>query len=208
MKIRRIPETDLARTTVRPIDEQRIWLRQLRDFRPPHTLNPFRSAVPDLVNLQHEMLGGTEPTRWEIIQAAIEKSKEGPDGIAMNFSRSRRLYTTSVERMKLRPTQSRRRNGTLAMATACDFGTTSIPSGEGAGAFVHFDPRLTHPLTAEARRFAFSLMQISACEWMILTSQSLSWSSSTSVATTRASGQLLSTVRGPWTCTRTTSSIL
>ena len=38
------------------------------------------------------MLGGTEPTRWEIIQAAIEKSKEGPDGIAMNLAVAKALH--------------------------------------------------------------------------------------------------------------------
>lgn len=157
VKIRRIPETDLARITVRPADEQRIHLRQLREFRPPHTLNPFRAAIPDLMNLQYEMLGTARRTSWEQVLAKIEKSKEGSSGISKNIGVARALYDFSVEHALVSYSKPISR-WNIGFGHSVSFWNSFYSVWDDDAAFVHFDPRLTHPLTREARRFVFSLM--------------------------------------------------
>lgn len=157
MKTRPIPDIDLARIAVRSPDEQRLHLRQLRFFRPTHTLNPFRAAVPDLVNLQHPMLGIRERTRWEIVEHAIENSKESVDGIARNLAVAKALYDfgsqtdiTSFARPANR--------WTVGYGYSVAYWNSFYSTWEGRGAHVYFDPRLTHPLGDAGRRFAFSMM--------------------------------------------------
>lgn len=157
MKIRRIPETDLARIAVRSQEEQRLHLRQLRDFRPPHTLNPFRAAVPDIMNVQHEMLGKAGRSRWEAIAEGIERSREGADGTARNLAVAKALFDFSEANEIIsydKPTM----RWNVGYGHSVVFWNQFYSVWDGAGAFVHFDPRLTHALTSEARRFAFSLM--------------------------------------------------
>jgi hypothetical protein len=154
----RIPETDLARIAVCPVDEQRILLQDLRSFRPPHTLNPFRQSVADILNLQPTgLLGSLDRTPWPKIQESIERSKETEDGIAKNLGVAKALFEFSEQRQVIsygRPVPRWNVGYGIDLAYWNQFYSVW---GEAA-AFVHFDPRLTHPLTEGARRFVFSLM--------------------------------------------------
>ena len=58
MKIRRLSEIDLARIGPLDREEKLNRLRMLKVGRPPHTYNPFRASLGDILNLQPEMFGG------------------------------------------------------------------------------------------------------------------------------------------------------
>lgn len=157
MKIRRIPETDLARIAVRPIEEQRIHLRQLKSFRPPHTLNPFRSAVPDILNLQHDLLGSSGRTPWACIEDRIVRSKEGEDGLLRNLAVAKALFEFSEEHQVTSYTKPVPR-WSVGYGNDVAYWGQHYSVWDSEAAFLHFDPRLTNPMTDQARRFAFSLM--------------------------------------------------
>jgi hypothetical protein len=157
VRMRRIPETDLARITVREVDEQRILLKQLKSFRPTHTLNPFRKAVPDIVNLQHEMLGERGPTEWRHIERAISQSKESADGVSRNIEVARALYDYCAEHDFVSYAKPVPR-WNVGYGNDVAFWGQFYSVWDGQAAYVHFDPRLTHQLTAKARKFVFSLM--------------------------------------------------
>lgn len=155
--MRRIPETDLARIAVLDVDQQRQYLRQLKSFRPPHTLNPFRQAVPDIVNLQHELLGVRAPTPWKRIEEAISRSRESEDGIERNIAVAAALYEYCEEHALVSYAKPVPR-WNVGYGNDVAFWGQFYSVWEGKAAFIHFDPRLTHPLTTRARKFAFSLM--------------------------------------------------
>lgn len=90
--MRRIPETELARITTKNQEEQRVQLRRLKSFRPPHTLNPFRNVIPDIMNVQYEMLGESSPTHWEVIENSILSSKETENGKERNIAVALALF--------------------------------------------------------------------------------------------------------------------
>jgi len=134
-----------------------MHLRALKFFRPTHTLNPFRAVVPDLMNLQHPMLGTTGRTRWEIIQHAIESSKEGVDGTARNLAVAEALYEFgSGTNLTSFAKPTTRWSVGYGYSVAYWNGFYSV--WEGRGAHVYFDPRLSHPLGERGRLFAFSMM--------------------------------------------------
>ena len=155
--MRRIPETDLARIAVRPEDEQRIHLRQLKGFKPPHTLNPFRNSVPDLLNLQPPMLGVAPRTPWARIEEAILRSKESDEGKEKNLGGAKALFEFSDEHQVVSyPKPVPRWN--VGYGNDVAYWGQHYSVWDGAAAFLHFDPRLTNPMTEQARKFAFSLM--------------------------------------------------
>lgn len=157
MKIRRIPETDLARIAVRPVDEQRIHLRQLKGFKPPHTLNPFRSVVPDILNLQHALLGDAGRTTWSRIEEQILKAKESADGIIKNLAVAKALFDFS-EQNEIISYAKDVPKWSVGYGNNVAFWGQHYSVWNDEAAFLHFDPRLTNPMTDQARKFAFSLM--------------------------------------------------
>jgi hypothetical protein len=60
MKIRRLSEIDLARIAPLAAEEKLHRLRALKEGRPPHTYNPMRASLGDILNLQPEMFGASE----------------------------------------------------------------------------------------------------------------------------------------------------
>lgn len=57
MKIRRLSEINLARIGPLDKEEKMHRLRVLKAGRPPHTYNPLRASLGDILNLQPEMFG-------------------------------------------------------------------------------------------------------------------------------------------------------
>lgn len=157
MKMRRIPETDLARITGLPEDEQRLRLRRLRAFRPPHTLNPFRQAVSDIMNVQYPLLGERAPTKWEMIQAAILKSKESESGKLQNLAVAQALYDFATENDIISHDKPVTR-WAVGFENSVEYWQQFYSVWDDRASFVHFDPRLSSPLTKHAMRFVFSMM--------------------------------------------------
>lgn len=157
MKMRRIPETDLARIAGRPEDEQRLLLQRLKGFKPPHTLNPVRRAIPDIMNVQYDLLGRSTPTSWNVIEAAIHSSKESDDGKERNIAVAKAIYNFVAESGVVSYDKPALR-WPVGFGNSVEYWQQFYSVWEGRASFVHFDPRQSSPLNGYAMRFAFSMM--------------------------------------------------
>lgn len=157
MKMRRIPETDLARIAVLPVDEQPKQLQQLKAFRPPHTLNPFRSVVGDLVNLQFEMLGERSFTRWDIVSEQIRRLSKHKDEFEKNLAVAKALHNYCIKNDVISYSKPTPKWG-VGFGNSIAYWSNFYSVWGGRASFLFFDPRISHPLTKSARKFAFSLM--------------------------------------------------
>lgn len=157
MKIRRIHENELARITVRPIEEQPKLLSKLKGFRPTHSLNPFRNLIPDLLNIGYGLAPASGLPKWEIIENIILSSKESEFGKEMNLEAARALYNFAVDNSIVsfsKPTP----NWAIGFNTSVSYWQQSYSIWGDKPRVLYIDPRKSAPLTKSAMRFVFSLM--------------------------------------------------
>lgn len=86
MKMRRLPETDLARICPHPADEKRRLLRMQKVARAPYSYDPTRDTTSDILNMQYGLLPAAERTSWEKVGAKIRaqsRSLEETDPICL-----------------------------------------------------------------------------------------------------------------------------
>lgn len=157
MKIRPLPDIDLARIAPRSREEQRGMLKQIRYGRPPFSYGPLRSCFHDIFNVQPAMFGPVTPTEWTMIETLLRKKSTSLDELAANLQVARGLYQFAC--------------ATQIFGRAQEF----FPMAMGVGQkviywlpmvlaieeqpFVPFiDPRRSRGLTRAGRRFAFSMM--------------------------------------------------
>ena len=157
MKIRRLPETDLARIAPLPEVEQRNRLRQIRDIYPPLSYGPLRSCFPDLFNIQYEMLGSAERTLWSTISGRIEKASKTEIEFSANIQVALALHDFSTRSDVIGfPEEFFPLH--LSRGGKVMYWLDVILNLEGVPLIPFVDPRRTYRLTREGRRFAFSMM--------------------------------------------------
>ncbi len=95
---RSLPETDLARTALRPDDEKRIVLRAVRSFKPPHSLTPLRKVAGALYAARTSLLDLPKCT-WTDIDGAIRRHC-GPNlhWVEPNVSLAKLLFEYNEQR--------------------------------------------------------------------------------------------------------------
>jgi len=157
VKIRPLPDIDLARIAPQPNDVKRRSLQQIRFGRPTFSYRPVRSLLQDIFNIQPGLFGPVEPTEWAIIAERLKQNSANSDELAANEAVARSLYDYAIENEL-----SGRQDEFLPMAM-------------GAGIRVRFwepvvlalcdrpsvpflEPRRSRGLGREGRRFAFSMM--------------------------------------------------
>lgn len=157
MKIRPLPDLDLARIAPLDLTKKRAALRQQKDGFPPLSLNPMRLSTPDMLNVSPGPLAALQQTPWATIEEAIAKacstSKETSANLAAGsalyrYAQDKRIFGRYHEFFPLAIGVSRKvvywSNAVLAI-------------GDKPHA-VFIDPRRTRRLTAIGRRFVFSVM--------------------------------------------------
>lgn len=157
MKIRPLPDIDLARIAPLPVDQQRKKLEQIRYGRPPFSYKPLRTCLHDIFNVQPELFGLVEPTPWAQVEARLRRESHSEDELQANLRVARGLHQFATDVNILGRSQE---FFPLAMGTGqkVTYWHPMVLSLEGR-AFVPFiDPRRSRGLTREARRFAFSMM--------------------------------------------------
>jgi hypothetical protein len=157
MKIRRLSEIDLARIGPLDREEKRRRLNLLKQGRPPHTYNPLRAVVGDILNLQPELFAGGEYTPWTQISDGICRQATSDNEKKFNLAVAEALYNFGVERQVM------------------SFSKSILPWSVGYGQsvaywwnlytvidrqpfFIFVDPRVSAPLTRDGRKFVLSLM--------------------------------------------------
>lgn len=157
MKIRRLPETDLALIATLPIEQQRQRLERMNVGYAPFSYGPVRGRSHDVFNVQPGMFTSEAPTRWEVIEAQLGKACKSDDERKANLAVAKALHDYAV--------------GHCVVGRAGDFMPLSMGSGykvsywaplllviDGQALVPFIDPRKTHKLNGSAMRFVFSMM--------------------------------------------------
>lgn len=157
MKIRRLPEIDLARVATLPTDQKRRALEQFKLGHPTITYKPVRARFGDIFNVQPDMFASADPTAWPVLEGLIRTKATSDDECSANllvakglhdFARSNALRSRSQAFFPL----------SLSVGEKVEYWLPMVTALEGAPLVIFIDPRRGKGLTAEARRFVFSMM--------------------------------------------------
>lgn len=157
MKIRPLPDIDLARIAPLALAQQRKALEQIRYSHPPFSYGPLRGCLLDIFNVQPEMFGPVGRTSWNVIEGVLGKRCRSPEERKANlqvakglhhYATGSRILGRSQEFFPLGMSVGRKVAYWLPMVLIID-GRPLVP---------FIDPRRSRGLTAEGRRFAFSMM--------------------------------------------------
>jgi|SRR6185312_2217970 len=157
MKIRRLSEIDLARIAPLEADEKRHRLRLLKSGGPPHTYNPLRRSLGDILNLQPEMFGGGDYTPWANIESAIRKVAKSDSEEKFNLAVAKSLYNYGVGN-EIRSYAKPITPWPVGYGQSVAYWWNLYTVLADQSCFVFADPRLSNPLTKLGRRFTFSMM--------------------------------------------------
>jgi hypothetical protein len=129
----------------------------MRAGRPPFSYKPVRSCFGDIFNIQPEMFGEAGRTEWSKIQRELVKCCKSDDELEHNERVARGLYEFASEK---RIMSRRQEFFPLAMSIGrkVTFWLPMVVAIEDQPHAVFVEPRRTRGLTAEGRRFAFSMM--------------------------------------------------
>jgi hypothetical protein len=158
MKIRRLSEIDLARIAPLDREEKLHRLKMLKAGRPPHTYNPLRASLGDILNLQPELFGaGGEYTPWLQIEADIEKRATSLSEAEFNLAVAEALYELGVEQ-RARSYSKPIAPWAVGYGQSLKYWWNLYTVIEGCPYFIFVDPRISNPLTQLARKFVLSMM--------------------------------------------------
>lgn len=157
MKIRPLPETDLARIAPLAEAQQRTQLQQMKVGRPPFSYTPLRGCFHDIFNIQPEMFGPVRPTDWSIIEASLRKKCKSDDELKSNVAVARGLHQFATDANLLGRSHE---FFPLAMGAGrkVAYWLPMVLAHEGRPLVPFIDPRRSRGLTREGRRFVFSMM--------------------------------------------------
>ncbi len=157
MKIRPLPETDLARVAPLQRDQKRRALEQIHLGRPPYSYAPTRGSLSDVLNVQSDLIGSMPRTPWEkISQVILRKSRSDAEAEA-NLRVARGLFNFVDEKgvvgrhHDIYPLQ-------LSLGTKVVFWQPTILRFGDQPVIPFLDLRRAKRLTADGRRFVFSVM--------------------------------------------------
>lgn len=157
MKIRRLPDIDLARIAPQPDEMKRKSLEQMKDGRPPFSYKPFRSCLHDILNVQPALFAPVDPTPWTFIEAELRKRCRTDLELENNLRVARGLFGLACSSCIM----GRRYDFfPLAMGVGrkVTFWLPMILVIEGEPHVIFIEPRRNLGLNAEGRRFVFSMM--------------------------------------------------
>jgi len=157
MKMRPLPEIDLARIAPQPDELKLKSLEQIKGRRPPFSYKPFRSCLDDIFNVQPVLFGPVDPTPLHIIDAELAKRCRSDMELDHNLRVAHGLYEfASSGRIFGR----RHEFFPLAMGVGhkVSFWLPMILAIDGDPHPIFIEPRRNLGLNTEGRRFAFSMM--------------------------------------------------
>ena len=140
-----------------PSDKRRDALRTFKFGIPPYSYAPLRSAILGIFNVQVPMFGARERMPWEQIEAGIARATRKEDARAANLAVAKSLYDFAEQHGIAGREQD---FFPMAMGTAAKikYWSSAVIAVDGVPTVGFVDPRKRNALTAEARRFVFSVM--------------------------------------------------
>ena len=157
MKMRPLPNIDLARIMHRPRAEIRLHLKAIEEGFPVLTYNPTRNVVPDLLNEQGDLVAG-RVVDWKVIESLVAKfTRRGPVELKHNLEISKLLYDYA----KVNSIWSKRHEFfplKIIHAGGLKFWWDLYFVQDGKAVVPFIDPRKTRGLSKEDMRVVFSFM--------------------------------------------------
>jgi hypothetical protein len=158
VKIRRLPETDLARIAPLSQDAKRRALQQVKFGIPPFSWEPIRRTWSDILNVQPEMFGPTAPTSWAQIERLIRQRARPGLEYENNIELAGSLYNRAI-RDQWRAVSREIYPLSLSVGIKVEFWLPLVLIIDDVPLVPFFDPRRSSlRLTEDGRRFAFSVM--------------------------------------------------
>lgn len=158
MKIRRLSEIDLARVAPLGREDKLHGLRLLKIGRPPHSYNPLRSSIGDILNLQPEMFAsGGEYTPWPQIVHDISRRSTSESEREFNLAVAEALYQFAVEQ-RVRSYDKPIAPWGIGYGQTVTYWWNLYTVLDRRPCFIFVDPRISKALNRDARRFVLSVM--------------------------------------------------
>jgi hypothetical protein len=157
LKIRRLPDLDVARIGPLPRDQKRRELEQMKLSYAPHTYDPTRKFSPDILNIQSGPLGVVERASWETVEREVRRASRHVDEATANVAVSKALYSFATAhgiagvRHEIFPLK-------IATTETVTFWLRALMAIDGMPTAALIDPRRAKKLTKLGRQFAFSAM--------------------------------------------------
>jgi hypothetical protein len=157
VKIRPLPEIDLARFAPLSIDEKRRQLEQHKAGRPLFSYDPLRRTIRDVINVTPDLFGPAEPTPWPKVEELIGRRAKPGGEYDSNIMVASSLYAYAVaEGVRAKQQEIRALPLSLDLKVAYWWPFVMVIAGRPLIPF--FDPRRSHRLTSIGRQFVFSMM--------------------------------------------------
>jgi hypothetical protein len=159
MKIRRLPEIDLARIAPKPTDEKRIALESFKVGQSKITIT-YRHVRPlfaDIFNVKPDLFSETVPTTWPVLERLIRRSAKPGDEADANLLVAKGLYQFASANA-LRSRSHTFYPLSLSIGEKVEYWLPMVTALDDAPLVIFIDPRRGTKLTAKARRFVFSMM--------------------------------------------------
>jgi hypothetical protein len=157
VKIRLLPEIDLARIAVMSADQARVALKQMKSGWAPYSYSPTRQMLLDILNVEPGELGQASRTEWAVIERRIVRLSKSEDEKRANLAAAKALYSYSVDN-DMHGRQYDFFPLALGMSAKVSYWSRAVLSLNDNPLVVFIDPRRTKGLTARGRQFVFSAM--------------------------------------------------
>lgn len=157
MKTPPLPEIDLARIAPMPFLQKQRALEGFRLGRPPYSYGPMRGSLSDLTNVQADLAGPMDRLPWEKIASVISRAAKSDLEESANLRAAEGLYRFA-EAAELMGRRHDIFPLALGLSSKVTFWQNAILSLDGRPIVPFYDPRRAKSLTAEGRRFVFSVM--------------------------------------------------
>lgn len=157
MKMRRLPDLDIARIGPMPREQKKRELEQMKLAFPPYSYDPMRRTILDIFNVQAGPLAPLPRTSLESVKAAIRTYGRGEEERDANLRVAEGLYLWAEDN-SVSGRREEFHNLSIGVSEKLTYWSPAVLSLDGRAVVPFIDPRKAKKLTAEARLFAFSAM--------------------------------------------------
>lgn len=151
MKIRRLPEIDLARIAPLATDQKRCALERFKLGHPTLTYKPVRELFSGIFNVQLDMFVAIAPTGWPVLERLIRAKATSDDEFNANLLVAKGLHDF-VQAKALRSRSHPFFPLSLSVGEKVEYWLPMVTALDGVPLVIFIDPRRGKKLTAEARR--------------------------------------------------------
>jgi len=155
--MRPLPDLDLARIAPMPREQKRRALEQMKLAWPPFSYGPMRRSALDILNIQAGPLATGTRTPWQVIEADIRAHSKSSNETNANLCVAEALYFFAEER-KFTGRRQEFFALPIGVSEKVTYWSPAIVVIDGRPSVLFIDPRRTRKLSADGRRFVFSVM--------------------------------------------------